>query len=71
MVWPLLAGMGWCRQARQTRPRAAAAGVGEAHDGLGGADRAHAMAAGETGGDVLDDGQQLRAVFLEPAPGLS
>jgi hypothetical protein len=50
---------------------AAAAGVGEAHDGLGGADRPDAVAAGETGGDVIDDGQQLGAVVLELAPGLS
>jgi hypothetical protein len=48
---------------------AAAAGVGEADDGLGGADRPDAVAAGQTGGDVVDDGQQLLAVVLELAPG--
>ena len=50
---------------------AAAAGVGEADDGRGGADRPDAVAAGEAGGDVVDDGQQLLAVVLELAPGLA
>jgi hypothetical protein len=49
---------------------AAAAGVGEADDGLRGADRPDAVAAGQAGGDVVDDGQQLAAVVLELAPGL-
>jgi hypothetical protein len=47
---------------------AAAAGVGEAHDGLGGADRADPVAAGQAGGDVLDNGQQLGAVVVELSP---
>jgi len=50
---------------------AAAARVGEAHDGLGGADRADAVAAGETGGKVVDDGLHLCAVVLELLPGLA
>jgi hypothetical protein len=45
--------------------------VGEADDGLRGADRAHAEAAGQAGSDVLDDGQQLGAVVLEITPGLA
>ena len=49
---------------------AAPAGVGEAHDGLGGADWPDTVAAGEAGGDVVDDGQQLGAVVLELPPGL-
>jgi hypothetical protein len=39
--------------------------VGEAHDGLRGANRPHAVAAGQAGSDVVDDGQQLGAVVLE------
>ena len=50
---------------------AAAAGVGEADDGLRGADWADAEAAGQAGGDVVDDGQQLGPVVLELAPGLA
>ena len=44
---------------------AAAAGVGEADDGLGSADRSDAIAAGQTGSDVVDDGLQLGAVVFE------
>ena len=40
----------------------AAAGAGEAHDGLTDADRPDAVPAGEAGNDVVDDGQQLGAV---------
>jgi hypothetical protein len=50
---------------------AAPARVGEAHDGLGGADRPDPVAAGQAGGDVIDDGQQLRVVVLELLPGLA
>jgi hypothetical protein len=49
---------------------AAPPGVGEAHDGLRGADRPDAIAAGEPGSEILDDGQQLGAVVLELVPGL-
>ena len=49
---------------------AAPARVGEAHDGLGGADRPDAEAAGQAGSDVVDDGQQLGAVVLQLRPGL-
>src|SRR5947199_8629396 len=44
---------------------AAAAGVGEAHDGLGSADRPDAKPAGERGGEILGDGQPLSAVVLD------
>jgi hypothetical protein len=44
--------------------------MGEAHDGLGGADWPDAVAAGEAGGDVLDDGKRLGAVVFELVPGL-
>jgi hypothetical protein len=44
--------------------------VGEADDGLGGADRADAVAAGQAGGEVVGDGLQLGAVVLELLPGL-
>jgi Putative transposase DNA-binding domain len=50
---------------------AAPARMGEAHDGLGRADRPGVVPAGETGGDVIDDGQQLGAVVLELLPGLA
>ena len=50
---------------------AAPAGVGEAHDGLGRADRPDAVPAGQAGSDVIDDGQQLGAVVLELLPGLA
>jgi len=50
---------------------AAAARVGEAHDGLRGADRPDAEPAGEAGSDVLDNGQQLGAVVLELEPCLA
>ncbi len=50
---------------------AAPAGVGEAHDGLRGADRPDAEPAGQAGGDVVDDGQQLGMVVLELVPGLA
>jgi hypothetical protein len=45
--------------------------VGEAHDGLRGADRPDTIPAGEPGGDVVDDGQQLGMVVLELDPGLA
>jgi hypothetical protein len=45
--------------------------VGEADDGLGGADRADAVAAGQAGGEVVGDGLQLGAVVLELLPGLA
>lgn len=44
---------------------AAAAGVGEAHDGLCGAERPGTVAAGQAESDVTDDGQQLLAVGFE------
>jgi hypothetical protein len=44
--------------------------VGEAHDGLRGADWPHAVAAGQAGSDVIGDGQQPGAVVLQLAPGL-
>ena len=40
----------------------AAAGVGEGDDGLRGADRPDAIAAGQAGGDVIPDGQQVEPV---------
>jgi hypothetical protein len=46
---------------------AASTGVGERHDGLGGADRADATTFDQSGGDVVDDGLQLGAVGLELA----
>jgi hypothetical protein len=45
--------------------------VGEADDGLGGADRSHGIPAGEAGSDVLDDDLQLLAVAGELSPGLA
>ena len=50
---------------------AAAAGVGERHDGLGGADRADAAALDQPGNEVVDDGLQLGAVGLERAGGFA
>jgi hypothetical protein len=70
-----LAAAGWDRAGAAERGErgfaAAAAGVGEADDGPGGADRPDAMAAGQAGGDVLDDVQQLMTVVFELAPGLA
>src|SRR5436190_16626943 len=43
---------------------AAAAGMGERHDGLGGGDGSDAGASGETGYEVVDDGLQLGAVVF-------
>jgi hypothetical protein len=40
----------------------APAGVGEGHDDLDGADRPDSRTGGQSGGEVLDDGGQLRAV---------
>ena len=39
--------------------------MGEADDGLRGADRPDAMVAGEAGSEVVDDGLQLTAVVFE------
>jgi hypothetical protein len=70
-VIPLLAGIGLVPPSGVRGLAAAPAGVGEAHDGLGGADRPDAEAAGQAGSDVIDDGQQLDPVVLELAPGLA
>jgi len=45
-------------------------GVGEAHDGLRGADRSDAVPGGQAGTDVVDDGHQLGVVVFELVPGL-
>src|SRR5690348_15009361 len=72
MVRPLLAGIGLVppREANAASLRHRPGQV-EADDGLGGADRPDAVAAGEAGGDVVDDGQQLGAVAVELVPGLA
>jgi hypothetical protein len=44
--------------------------VGEAHDGLGRADRPGTEAAGQARGNVIDDGQQPGVVVLELPSGL-
>src|SRR5437764_443279 len=49
---------------------AAAAGVGERHDRLGGADRADTATVGQSWSEVVDDGLQLRAVGLERLGGI-
>jgi hypothetical protein len=54
-VIPLLAGIGLVPPSGVRGLAAAPAGVGEAHDGLGGADRPDAEAAGQAGSDVIDD----------------
>jgi hypothetical protein len=50
---------------------AASTGVGEGHDDLGGADRPDARAGSQSGGEVLDDGSQLRAVGPQRLPGVA
>jgi hypothetical protein len=50
---------------------AAPAGVGEAHDGLCGANRPDAEPGGQPGGEVLHDGQQLGVVVFQLVPGLA
>src|SRR5690242_18576074 len=74
-VWPLLAGIGPVPPSAAQRGErgliAAPAGMGEAHDGLRGADRPDPVAADKAGGDVLDDGQQLGMVVLALVPGLA
>ena len=50
---------------------AAPPGVGEAHDGLGGADRADAGPVGQAWGEIVDDGLQLGAVGQQSAPGFA
>jgi hypothetical protein len=50
---------------------AAPSGVGEAHDGLGGADRSDAGPVGQAWGEIVDDGLQLSAVGPEDAPGFA
>ena len=71
-VRPLLAGIGLVPpRAANAGFAAAAAGVGEAHDGLRGVDRPDAKPAGEPGGDVADDGQQLGVVVFQQVPGLA
>ena len=57
-------------QGRERSLVAASAWVGEADDGLSGADRADPVPVGETGGEVVDDGQELSAIGLQLAPGL-
>src|SRR3954449_6680661 len=58
-------------QGGERRVVAAAAGVGERRDGLGGADRADAATLDQSGGEVVDDGVQLGAVGLERAGGFA
>jgi hypothetical protein len=49
----------------------ASAGVGEADDDLGGADRADPGTVEEAGCEVLGDRAELRAVVLECADGIA
>jgi hypothetical protein len=50
---------------------AAPARVGEAHDGLGGADGPDPVPAGQTGSDVINDGQQLGTILRQLTPDLA
>lgn len=49
----------------------ASAGMGEADDGLGGADRSDAALVGQARSEIVDDGQKLGAVGLERVTGLA
>jgi hypothetical protein len=49
----------------------APSGMGEADDGLGGADRSDAGMIGQAGREIVGDGLQLLAVVLERAGGLA
>jgi hypothetical protein len=64
VVRPLLTGKGLAGEGGERCVVAASVGVGERHDGLGGAERADAPTFDRSGGDVVDHGVQWGAVGL-------